>query len=131
MSFPSFEVNCATVGHVGILDADGGRGVGGNETNNPEDDGEDEGSDGQQEVACQPHHGGVHAVAGLVHLLLLLLLLLSRLDSDYIHPLIETKINCVGSLEHLVGGMQNHLKEGDCHREQHPDVNHLDVRGDW
>ena len=95
-SSPSVEINCETVSHVGILD--GTRGVGSNETNNPEDDSEDEAPDGQKEPACQPHNGGVHAVARLEHLLLLL----SRLDPDHVHPLIE---NCVGSLEHLVGGM--------------------------
>ena len=42
--FPSVEINCDTVRHVGILDGTGG--VGGNETNKPEDDSEDEGSDG-------------------------------------------------------------------------------------
>ena len=124
MSFPSVQVNCETVSHVGILD--GTRGVRSDETDNPEDDCEDEGSDGQPEPACQPHDGEVHAVAHLEHLVLLLLLL-SRLDPDHVHPLIK---NCVGSLEHLVGGMQDHFQEGDCHREQHPDVNHLDVRGD-
>ena len=122
-SSPSVEVNCETVSHVGILY--GAKVLGGNQTENPKDVCEDEGLDGQQEVACQPHDGGVHAVAHLEHLVLLLLLL-SRLDPDHVHPLVK---NCVGSLEHLVGGMQDHFQEGDCHREQHPDVNHLDVRG--
>ena len=124
MSFPSFEVNCATVGHVGILDADGGRGVGGNETNNPEDDSEDEGSDGQQEVARQP----LNTLAPLRHLLFPLFLL--RLNLDHFHLLVETTMDCIGLLEHLIGGMSDHLQEGNCHCEQHPDVNHLDVRGD-
>ena len=30
----------------------------------------------------------------------------------------------------LVGSMKDHLKEGDGHGKQHPDVDHLDVRGD-
>ena len=30
----------------------------------------------------------------------------------------------------LVGSMKDHLKEGDGHGEEHPDVDHLDVRGD-
>ena len=29
-----------------------------------------------------------------------------------------------------MGGMKDHLKEGDGHGEEHPDVDHLDVRGD-
>ena len=32
--------------------------------------------------------------------------------------------------EHLMGGMKNHLKEGDGHGEKQPDVDHLDVRSD-
>ena len=31
---------------------------------------------------------------------------------------------------HLVGGVKDHLKEGNGHGEEHPDVDHLDVRGD-
>ena len=27
-----------------------------------------------------------------------------------------------------MGGVKDHLKEGDCHGEEHPDVDHLDVR---
>ena len=27
-----------------------------------------------------------------------------------------------------MGGMKDHLKEGDGHGEEHPDVDHLDVR---
>ena len=27
-------------------------------------------------------------------------------------------------------GVKDHLKEGDRHGEEHPDVDHLDVRGD-
>ena len=37
---------------------------------------------------------------------------------------------CSWSIKHLIGGVQNHLEEGDGHGEQHPDVDHLDVRGD-
>ena len=29
-----------------------------------------------------------------------------------------------------MGGKKNHLKEGDGHGEEHPDVDHLDVRCD-
>ena len=29
-----------------------------------------------------------------------------------------------------MGGMNDHFKEGDGHGEEHPDVDHLDVRGD-
>ena len=29
-----------------------------------------------------------------------------------------------------MGGMKNHLKEGDSHGEEQPDVDHLDVRSD-
>ena len=29
-----------------------------------------------------------------------------------------------------MGGVKDHLKEGDGHGEEHPDVDHLDVRGD-
>ena len=29
-----------------------------------------------------------------------------------------------------MGGMKDHLKEGDGHGEEHPNVDHLDVRGD-
>ena len=39
-------------------------------------------------------------------------------------------MECAGTLEHLMGGMKDHLKEGDGHSEKHPDVDHLDVRGD-
>ena len=121
--FPSVEVNCETVSHVGILAST--RRVGCNEANNPKDEGEDEGGNGEHEAACQPHHVVDHALG-----LLLLLLLLSRLESDHVHPVIRTKMSCSGLLEHLIRGVQDHLQEGDCHREQHPDVNHLDVRGD-
>ena len=39
-------------------------------------------------------------------------------------------MECAGTLEHLMDGMQDHLKEGDGHGEEHPDVDHLDVRSD-
>ena len=29
-----------------------------------------------------------------------------------------------------MGGMKDHLKEGDGHGEEHPDVDHFDVRSD-
>ena len=29
-----------------------------------------------------------------------------------------------------MGGVKDHLKEGDGHGEEHPDVDHLDVRSD-
>ena len=104
---------------------DSSRRVGGKETNNPEDEREDEGANGQHEAAYQAHQVAAHALTGLG---LLLLLLLGRLDSDHIHPLIKTKMTGSGLLEHLVSRVQDHLQEGDCHREQHPDVDHLDVR---
>ena len=124
--FPSVEVNCETVSHAGILDSR--RRVGGKETNNPEDEREDERANGQHEAAYQAHQVAAHALTGLG--LLLLLLLVGRLDSDHVHPFIKTNMTGSGLLEHLVSRVQDHLQEGDCHREQHPDVNHLDVRSD-
>ena len=90
-----------------------------NETNNPEDESEDQRSDWHQ-ATRQPDYGGTHAVARLR-------LLLGRLD--HIRPLIRTKLSCSGLLEYLVGGVQDHLQEREGHCEEHPDVNHLDVRG--
>ena len=29
-----------------------------------------------------------------------------------------------------MGGVKNHLKEGDGHSKEHPDVDHLDIRSD-
>ena len=123
MSCFSVEVNHETVSHVGILD--GIRRVGERETNNPKGDCKDEGAERQLKVTCQgPQDGSYPGLAGL---LLLLLQLHSRLNPN--NSLIRTNMRC-SSNKHLIGGVQNHLEEGDGHGEQHPDVDHLDVRGD-
>ena len=56
-------------------------GIGGNETNRPEDEDKDQGTDGQ-------HEGGeqVKDVVATLDLLHCLLVLLSRFDIDHIHP---------------------------------------------
>ena len=76
-------------------------------------------------MTCQGPQDGSHPVPGLAGLLLLQLH--SRLNPN--DSLIRTNMRC-SSNKHLIGGVQNHLEEGDGHGEQHPDVNHLDVRGD-
>ena len=119
---PLVNVNCETFSHAVILGSI--RREGCNETNSPEGEYEDQRDDWQLELARKPHQDD--ACPGVLGLLFLLVLIFSRLDLYHIH-LCGTKASF--SLEHLLGGVLDHLKEGDGHCEQHPDVNHLDVRG--
>ena len=124
--FLSVEVICETVSHVWILSVT--RRVGSDYTNNPEDQCEDQRADWEHHAACHPHQGGAYLVVGLTLLLLILHLhlLLRRLDLDHTHPLVKAR----RSFEHLIGGVHDYLQEGNRHRKQHPDVDHLDVGGD-
>ena len=50
------------------------------------------------------------------------------LDLDYTHPSLWTRdrfFHC------FIRSVYNHLEERDCHGKKHPDVDHLDVGGDW
>ena len=97
--------------------------MGDNETDDPEDGGEEGGDDWQQEAAhhCPPgrEDPGLGLQVRLVHRLHL------------VHPAIQGELGQAGPLHHLGAGVQGHLQEGNCHGEQHPDVNHLDIGGDW
>ena len=67
-------------------------------------------------MACKSHYGGVSCLGNL------LLLFCSE-------PSHNLRVNLSSLLEKLGGSMKNNLEEGDGHREEHPDVDHLDVRG--
>ena len=121
------EVNRETVSHVLIMSVT--RRVGSDYTDNPEDQCEDQRADWEHHAACHPHQGGAYLVADLTLLPLLLhlhLLLHRRLDLDHTHPLVKSR----RSFEHLISGVHDYLQEGNRHRKQHPDVDHLDVGGD-
>ena len=45
--------------------------------------------------------------------------------------LVHPATGSTGSLGPLPAGVKDHLQERNRHREQHPDVNHLDIGGDW
>ena len=96
------------------------------ETKSPEGDGEDQGADGQHYAAHHTGHlGQLHVIDFLCRLFLF------RLHLQHIHSSFRNNnMECAGTLEHLMDGMKDHLKEGDGHGEEHPDVDHLDVRGD-
>ena len=113
-------INFETVSHVGVLDCN--RGVGLNETNNPKDQSKDQRAGGQHQPPRQPHRGAQH--------LLLLIRLLGCLDRDHIDLPFGTEMTHPWLLERLICGMHDHLQERDCHCEEHPNVNHLDIRGD-
>ena len=96
------------------------------ETKSPEGDGEEQGADGQHHAA---HHTGHLDQLHVIDLLCCLFLF--RLHLQYIHSSFRNNnMECAGTLEDLMHGMKDHLKEGDGHGEEHPDVDHLDVRGD-
>ena len=96
------------------------------ETKSPEGDGEEQGADGQHHAA---HHTGHLDQLHVIDLLCRLFLF--RLHLQYIHSSFRNNnMECAGTLEDLMHGMKDHLKEGDGHGEEHPDVDHLDVRGD-
>ena len=93
--------------------------VGDNEADDPEDGGEEGGDDGEQEAAhhCPPGREDLG---------------LGRLQVQLVHRLHLVDLAIQGELGQAVGeGVQGHLQEGNCHGEQHPDVNHLDIGGDW
>ena len=114
----SDSVNCETVLHVVILSGVGP--VWDDQTYYPEYDGEKEGDGGQEEAAHHTHPGGEGP--GLGHLQ-------GRVVHRF-HPDVGGELGRAGSLHHLGAGVQGHLQEGDSQREQHPDVNHLDIGGD-
>ena len=102
------------------------------ETKNPEYDGEDKRGNRQQEVADHLCQGGSDAGAGISFFFLLLLLTIAgRLDLYQIHFGSKNNMRCPGTLRHLIGGVKNHLQEGNGHCEKHPDVDHFDVRSNW
>ena len=103
------------------------RGVRLDDPDSPEGDGEDQGANGQHQAAYRTgpgHLGQLHAVVLRCHLFLF------RLHLQHIQSSFRSNKECAGTLEHLMGGMKDHLKEGNGHGEEHPDVDHLDVRGD-
>ena len=128
----SVESYCKTFSHVWIHLII--RDVGYKQPYDAEDKCKDQGADWQDELAGHLHHA-LHSLGILLFITLLfrrllfsLFLVLSRLDSDDAHSLVRTNIACSWLLEHLIGCVQDHLKEGHGHREEHPDVDHLDVR---
>ena len=97
-------------------------GIGLDKPNHPKCDGKDQRADGQQKSADQSCQATALLLGNLI--LFLFQLLVIRLDLDHTHaPIRSTGI----VLEHLLGGVSDHFKEGDGHREEHPDVDHLDV----
>ena len=90
--------------------------MGDNETDGPEDGGEEGGNDGEQEAAHHCHPGREDPGLGLQ------VRLVRRL-----HPAVGGELGQAGSLHHLGAGVQGNLQEGNGHREQHPDANHLDI----
>ena len=97
--------------------------MGDNETDGPEDGGEESGDDGEQEAAHHCHPGredpGLGLQVRMVH------------RRHQVHPAIGGQLGHAGSPHHLGAGVQGHLQEGNCHGEQHPDVKPLDIGGDW
>ena len=116
----SGKIRRKAIRHVNIVGVT--RGVSMDETNNPEDDDEDNGADGQHEVAHHLWHGDVY--------LCLLFLFFTRVDLQHIHTCFRNNLWWFCILEHLMSGVKDHLKEGNGHGEEHPNVDHLDVRGD-
>ena len=98
--------------------------VGDGETNDPENGGEQKGDDEQEEAAHHSHPGREDPGLGQLQVQLVRRLHL-------VHPAIGGELGHAGSLHHLGAGVQGHLQEGNCHGEQHPDVNHLDIGSDW
>ena len=96
------------------------------ETNSPEGDGEDKGADGQYEATYDLGQLQLHDVVRRCRLFLLLFV--PTLDIQ--HFCFGNNFWCSFILEHLMDGKKNHLKEGNRHGEQHPDVDHLDVGSD-
>ena len=113
LTLRSVEVNFKTVKHFVILC--GASFVGLDKTYNREGGCEDKGGDWQDEPPCQDH---APVLLGLIFVLVV-----SREDLHHIH------LRGSWSLEHLIGGVKEHLHEGNSHCEEHPDVDHLDIRG--
>ena len=88
------------------------------QANNPESEREDEGANGQDQATWQPQQSGFCAITCFRHLLIPQFV--NRLDPDDSH--------LSWSLKHLSGGVKNHFQERYSHCEQHPDVDHLDIR---
>ena len=98
------------------------RPVGEDEPGDPEDGGEEDGGDGHHEAAHHSYPGWDHSRHLQVQLVLRLHLVHLTSGEELGHSL---------SLHHLGAGVQGHLQEGNCHGEQHPDVDHLHIRCHW
>ena len=48
-----------------------------------------------------------------------------------VHPTIGGELGPNSSLHHLSASVQDHLQERNHHCEQHPYVNHFNIRSDW
>ena len=99
--------------------------IGLDKPNHQKCDGKDQRADGQQKSAGQSCQATAFLLGNLN--LFLFQLLVIRLDLDNTQAPIWSTVMV---LEHLLGGVSDHFKEGDGHREEHPDVDHLDVWSD-